>query len=502
MRKLFSQSFLLLLAYFIINCSTNNIYAATQEIILKPGEYTVTDQNGNLVIQRADEANEENTITIKTSNKKRNGLSGFLKGSKGANVILQKVDDNDDSKSTNLTDGFVEKADNNEDSKTTSKSTKKNTVSKVVKEKVSNNYIKSNIAKRPKKNKKGYVSEKYFLPGHESTEMVCQGIAYLPNKVMNANKQPDGEFCRYVLLSYYPKHSSQPCQIVAVDRQSGKAVRRFALYNSKNSKYNGHCGGIAVAGKYLWVASGYKIRAFDLQSIIDFILDKKAKADPAKGLPKSLDKLPVKKLVAEKKYGVDSIASYISFDGKYIWVGDFAKSKSSKYKPVSHHKVMGRSCWLAGYLVNEKGYPTSKSKYTFDGHTAHKPDAIIAMREEVQGMAVCDDHVVLSLSFGAKNSKLAFYKNPLNKKGETVTYKAGGKSHSVKAWELSDKKNHEKTVKLPAGSEDLEYDGENLYVTFECNSKNFRSKWGSRKGVKITEDFYLINPKKIVKKKK
>ena len=496
MRKLFSQTFIFLLAFLILN-SSSNLYAFSGEddvVTFQPGDDNIYYQPEESISSDSEEITDEKITNNNTSNKnkkkKTSSFSNFFKGSKGANVVIKRISDEDQAETVDSTNSLTNET----------KKDKKKSVSNKVKEKVSNNYIKSNIAKRPKKNKKGFISEKYFLPGHESTEMVCQGIAYLPNKVMNANKQPDGEFCRYVLLSYYPKHSSQPSQIVAVDRQTGKAVRRFALYNSKNSKYDGHCGGIAVAGKYLWVASSYKIRAFDLQSIIDFILDKNAKSDPEKGLPKSLDKLPAKKLVAVKKYGVDSIASYLSFDGKYIWVGDFTKSGSSKYKAVGHHKVMGRKCWLAGYLVNEKGYPTSKTKYSFDGHSAHKPDAIIAMREEVQGMAVCGDHIALSLSFGAKNSKLAFYKNPIGKKGESVSYKAGGK-HTVKAWELSDKKNHVKTVKLPAGSEDLEYDGESLYVTFECNSKNFRSRWGSKKGVKITEDFYLINPKKILKKK-
>ncbi len=511
MRKIFSNTFTLLIALLIFNFSSNNIYAANEkkvEVILQPVDssvfYQPNDSDSEIIIEEISENNSANNKTNKTSKrknktKKNSSFSKLMNGSKGANVVIQRIDD--DEESTESSEALTNNNTQKQEDSTTSKSNKKKTVSNTVKEKVTKNYIKSNIANKPKKNKKSYIQEKIFLPGHETKEMVCQGIAYLPNKVMNANKQSDGSYCRYVLLSYYPKNSSQPSQIVAVDKEKGKAVRRFALYNSKNSKYDGHCGGIAVAGKYLWVASSYKIRAFDLQTIIDFILDKNAKSDPAKGLPDSLDKLPVKKLVAEKKYGVDSIASYLSFDGKYLWVGDFSEPGSSKYKPISHHNVMGRKNWLAGYLVNENGYPTSKTKYSFSKHSVHKPDAIIAMRQEVQGMAVCGNYIALSLSFGAKNSKLAFYKNPLNSKGETVTYKAGGEKHSVKGWELSGKKNHVKTIKLPAGSEDLEYDGENLYVTFECNSKNFRSRWGSKKGVKITENFYLIDPKIAIKKK-
>ena len=479
MKKSFSFLFLSILVFFIFN-NSKNIYASTSD------ENNITFQSNNFDFNQDGTITEiSGSISKKTSNKNKGKKSkGFLKNfnaNKGALVNIENNMDDESYSASDSSDSNFQKS--------------KKSFSKSLENKV----IKANKENIKNSSKKGYIRERYFIPGHETKEMVCQGIAYLPNKVMNAKKQCDGSYCRYVLLSYYPKNSSQPSQLVAIDREKGKAVKRFALYNSMNKKYDGHCGGIAVAGKYLWVASSYKIRAFDLQEIIDFILDKKAKANPSKGLPKSLDKLPVKKLVAVKKYGVDSIASYLSFDGQYLWVGDFVKTSSSKYQPVKHHKIMGRNSWIAGYLVNEKGYPTSKTKYTFNKKHVHEPDAIIATRQSVQGMAICGDYAVLSISFGASKSKLAFYKNPLNSKGEKVTYKADGKSHSVKTWELSSKKNHVKTIKLSAGSEDLEYDGDNLFVTFECSSENYRPRW-SRKG-KLTEDFYLINPKKVLKKK-
>lgn len=353
---------------------------------------------------------------------------------------------------------------------------------------------------------KDYIVESIFLPGHESKEMVCQGIAYLPEKVMDANEQGDGSYCRYVLLSYYPKKSDQPSQILVVDRSTQKAVKRYALYKENGKAYTGHAGGIAVAGQYLWVASGGTIYGFDVQEIIDFIKDDKTKASAVSGLPKSMDELPGKDLTAVKTYSVDSKASFVSFDGKYIWVGDF--TKGSNYKPVKHHKIMGRNNWIAGYLVDSEGYPTSTVEYTYkdgdDTDTVHKPDAVIAMRESVQGMAICGDYAALTVSYGATNSKLAIYSNPLKTDSETISYKPEGqsKTYSVEAWELKDGKNWIETVKLAAGAEDLEYDGENLYVTFECSSKNYRTKWSLNPLVKITDDFYLINPATIAQKKK
>ena len=377
----------------------------------------------------------------------------------------------------------------------------------VVKDKVVSGYEKVSgaITSITKKKDADYIVQSIFLPGHESKEMVCQGIAYLPEKVIDATQQAKGVYSKYVLLSYYPKNSDQPSQIVVVDRDTEKAVKRFALYKKNGKAYTGHAGGIAVAGKYLWVASGGTIFGFDVQEIIDFIGDTTTKASAVSGLPKSMDELPGKDLTAVKSYSVDSKASFVSFDGKYIWVGDF--TKGSNYKPVKHHKIKGRNNWIAGYLVDSDGYPTSTEEYTYkdgdDTETVNKPDAVIAMRESVQGMAICGDYAALSVSYGATNSKLAIYNNPLKKDGETISYKPEGqsKTYSVKAWELKDGINWIHTVTLAAGAEDLEYDGDNLYVTFECSSKNYKNKWRLNPLVKITEDFYLINPKVIANMK-
>lgn len=349
-----------------------------------------------------------------------------------------------------------------------------------------------------KKEDKPYIKSAIFLPGHESKEIVCQGIAYLDVEDSNSKNT------RYTLLSYYPKTSKQPSQLLVMNGK--KAIRRFALYKSEGKAYTGHAGGIAVAGKYVWVASGNKIFGFKTKDIIDFINDDSAKAKAVKGLPSSFDAVPGKDIVCAKSYGVDSKASYISFDGTYIWVGDFVKTSSKGYSPIKHHKAFKRNCWIAGYKVDSKGMPTSSVEYTYkagdSSYKVHKPDAVIAMRESVQGMAVCDDYVALTTSFGALNSKLSLYKNPLNKKSEKYSYKPAGqsKTFTVDAWELENKKNWVNTVTLPAGAEDLEYDGDSLYVTFECSSKNYKQKWTNiNPAIKLTDNYYLIDVKKAVK---
>ena len=352
-----------------------------------------------------------------------------------------------------------------------------------------------------------YINNAIFLPGHESEEMVCQGIAFMNVDVKNDSNQVTGTYDRYILLSYYPKSSDQPSQLVVIDKANanGKAIRRFPLYKSEGKAYTGHAGGIAVAGKYVWVASGNKIFAFSKDEILDFINETNVSATAVSGLPDSFDALPAKNLICKQTYGVDSKASYVSFDGTYIWVGDFTKKSNKSYKPIKHHKAFKRNSWIAGYKVDSDGMPTSSTEYTYkDGkssYTVHKPDAVIAMRESVQGMAVCGNHVALTISYGATNSKLAFYNNPLKTSATQYSYKPEGQNETftVDAWELENKKNWVNTVTLAAGAEDLEYDGKNLYVTFECSSKNYKQKWVNiNPTIRLTDDFYLIDVDKAV----
>ena len=451
MKKCISKSFMILTAVMLLNCSCKSLYASPFD---EDNNVAVSAKTSETTIAVSKTKDEENKSDFWSS------LGKNIK--KGAKTVKDKIVDGYETVTSGL-----------------------NSISN-------------------KKKDAPYIVESIFLPGHESKEMVCQGIAYLPTEVMDASKQGDGSYCRYVLLSYYPKNSSQPSQIVVVDRKTEKAVKRFALYKKNGKAYTGHAGGIAVAGKYLWVASGNTLYGFDVQEIIDFIGDKTTKASAVSGLPKSLDNLPGKNLTCVKTYSVDSKASFVSFDGKYIWVGDF--TKGSSYKPVKHHKIMGRNCWIAGYLVDNSGYPTSDTEYTYksgdDSYTVKKPDAVIAMRDSVQGMAICGKYAALTISYGATNSKLAIYNNPLTTDCENISYKPEGqsKTYSVKAWELADKKNWVKTVKIAAGAEDLEYDGSNLYVTFECSSKNYNQKWKNIfPTIKMTDDFYLINPQAIVK---
>lgn len=352
----------------------------------------------------------------------------------------------------------------------------------------------------------GMIAHKVFIPGHENKNFVCQGIAYLPEKIeTDPSKQLDNRTYKIALLSYYPKteHTDEPAQIVAVDMFNGAAVARFALYSEKKKAYKGHAGGIAVAGKYLWVASGFRFYAFSLQTIIDFVAKSRNPLAVADFSPASLQ-LPAKNLIASSIYPVDSKASFVSFDGEYLWVGDFARSGNKSYAPLAHHlkNPWKKTTWISGYKVDKSGYPVSRRKFSFkDGETlrkAYQPERIICCRESVQGMAVFNNHIALSISYGPANSKLAVYRSPLSGKGRKIKI---SEEYAVEAFVLGENEgNWLKTYSLPAGAEDLEYDGRYLYVTFEGSSENYRARWiATNPRLTISRDFYLFNCGRLLK---
>lgn len=374
-------------------------------------------------------------------------------------------------------------------------------------------------------NKTDKSIRKFYLPGHDkgNKDLVCQGIAYVPGEKLT-NKDP-----RYILLSYYPNTAvSKACaQLVLIDRTKGKRkkhVKRFSLYNKDKTPYTLHAGGIAVAHDYLWVSSNFKLWGFALSDIMN---SSDAKVTNESGLPDSLKKLPAKKIYVKKTYGVDSKSSYVSFDKKsnMLWVGDYAKESDNnadnQYEPIEHHKKISKDSlgWVAGYEVNENGVPKASDTYNFKyrGKTiknAHKPDMVIGVPNNVQGAAICDNHIALSVSCGPTKSKLIIHSNPLiNSQTTTFKYTPNGcsKEYQTNGCILNDK-NHVKTIikPLPAGTEDLEYDGKYVYMTFESNAgkyienvekKNKERKAQNKKPIKIKKGkkFYLLDLSKNLK---
>jgi hypothetical protein len=85
-------------------------------------------------------------------------------------------------------------------------------------------------------------------------------------------------------------------------------------------------------------------------------------------------------------------------------------------------------------------------------------------------MAVAKGLVALSLSFGSRDSKLAFYRSPFLGRSFEVELPRG----TTKGFVVNGD-NHLGTVEMPAGSQDLEWNERGLLVGFEGGCDKYRS---------------------------
>ena len=190
--------------------------------------------------------------------------------------------------------------------------------------------------------------------------------------------------------------------------------------------YKGHAGGIAVAGNYLWVSSNFRLWGFCLKRIKQFIKYSYAKPiEYEKGVPNSLKRLPAFILPSSKEINVDAKSSFLSYDGSYLWVGDYVRNhKNSEGKicpPIEHHKLFKHQAWVAGYKYDEEKDDITSSttysvKYNGRKYEVKKPDIVFSIRENAQGFAICGRYIALAISQGLKKSKILVYDNPMVRK--------------------------------------------------------------------------------------
>ncbi|MVO99526.1 hypothetical protein EDM21_08285 [Paenibacillus sp. N10] len=195
----------------------------------------------------------------------------------------------------------------------------------------------------------GLVSDKKWVP---------QGMAVWSSK-------------KWIISSYYSSSKADASSLMITEKDSkDKRVRTYYLYNEDGSKHMGHVGGLAISGKYLWVASGTDVYRIPLSTI-------SGSKDYAK--------------LKMKKYDLKHKASYATFRDGVLWVGEYTEGSTQCSK--------GSKGTVYGYkLSSSEGISTTP---TYKWKT---PD-------RVQGMALTKDQVIYSQSCGRNNSsKLLIHK--------------------------------------------------------------------------------------------
>lgn len=292
----------------------------------------------------------------------------------------------------------------------------------------------------------------FIIPGLD-TGYVPQGVAWLPGGALAA-------------LTFHMPDKSAASKLVLIEPASGRVEHAFDLADEFDAPYMGHAGGVAVHAGFLWIASGFRARRYALDEVLG-----------AGG----------EHLVAVGGFDADARCSYASSDGAHLWLGDFTLARSGAYPTPEHHAARAGAvaAWAAGYEIGHDSAPTNGRRYEMNGRPTHGPDRVIFSGEKVQGFAVCGDTLAVSTSYGPRPSRLAFYAWPPAAAPMGVALPRG----SATGLDLHDAVPLA-TLALPAGAQDLDWNGRYLLVNFEGGARRYRPRW--RSSGALIEDRCLI----------
>ena len=232
-------------------------------------------------------------------------------------------------------------------------------------------------------------------------------------------------------------HSGYNGDAMQIHLTVGKEEKEIVPVGDTGKVWEGHGGGIARTGDFVYVASESKLIIFRYADL------KNAKNGD--------------RVASIGIFKVDTKASFCFADDTHIYVGEFYRAESYE-TDKDHHFV----------TPTGDSHKAIVSCYALasDGSLADEyPVYSISIRDQVQGFAVKDDVFVLSSSWGVSTSKLDFYNG---KKDTGTMINVSGKE--VPLYYL-DSSNHEKTVNMPAFSEGLDVVGDRVIISFEsaCN---------------------------------
>ena len=262
-------------------------------------------------------------------------------------------------------------------------------------------------------------------------ETVCKIPALGDGFVPQGLTDIDGE--TYILTGYMGETHE-----LAIYLANDKSEKELIPVDKDGKRISGHGGGAARAGDLVYIANeAGEVLIFRLSDLLS--TPNGGKVKPASSF-KSLTN-----------------ASFCFADGNHLYVGEFYRPVDYETKPEhayvtpagdSHH------AWVCRYPLDDKGAIITTT-----------PDQVISVTDQVQGFAVKGDVYMLSRSWGVSSSKLDCYMG-LTDSGTKVTIG----TVEVPLFYL-DSTNHQKTVNMPAFSEDLTVVGDRVVISFEsaCN---------------------------------
>ena len=254
-----------------------------------------------------------------------------------------------------------------------------------------------------------------------SDGFVCQGICVYEEGAK-------------ILVSGYMADNS-PSRIYVTDTENNSYYVSVTYGSGKD--FTGHSGGIAISDDNAYIASGNKIYAIPLSSILD---------------AKNGDSVSISKIIP-----VNNGASFIYADNDYIYVGEYHDGKSIT---TDHPYETPDGTYYA--IVSR--YPVeSMEKYHKKNNPILTPDKIYSIRNNAQGICFTPEgKVVLSTSYGIDDTVYYVY-------NEDATSNSGNILDGAPVYHLC---NHIKEIKAPAMGEDIDYyDGQIITLSESASNK-------------------------------
>lgn len=191
-------------------------------------------------------------------------------------------------------------------------------------------------------------------------------------------------------VSGYYEDSAFPSMIMLIDGETGKFTKALPLQNIDGEDYFGHAGGLASSEDYVYITGENTCYIYSVDTI------KNLKNGEA--------------LKFESNFKLNTYGSFVCFNDGILWTGDFVESSDKARENARRITTLASGetfyAYCEGYVLKD-GLPDVKKINSET--TGYIPDYLLAIPEQVQGMAFTrSGKMIFSTSYGRKNDSLIY----------------------------------------------------------------------------------------------
>ncbi|MFP4284904.1 MAG: hypothetical protein ACLFQG_05065 [Desulfovermiculus sp.] len=269
--------------------------------------------------------------------------------------------------------------------------------------------------------------------------VVPQGKAFLPEHDL-------------IVISNYMS-IERAAALTLVSMHDGELKDVLWVYNHDGSMHRGHVGGLAATRKHLWLASGTHFYRIPLQKIVHAQGNQDIHLDPP--------------LTTEVKCSFATASDDVLFIGEFRLPGRRYSTKASHMYRTPDGGL--NYALMAGFRLDKQ---TDHIRSDMLESRTATPSFFISLPDKVQGAAFIEEHIVLSKSYGRRNtSHLSVHLNPVHSNTpDSFTFENG---KTVPVWHL-DSLTHIKTIGAPPMTEGITNLRGELAVLFESGANKYR----------------------------